>query len=152
MYIPGYVGGVGAVTGTTNTNLALPQYLAFNSLQQQYSLLGSSSLAGANYTTSSYVTTATPQQQQPQATVNTTEDTQKQTLDTQTQQSQNCKSNLTTSISTSSMIEEVSAQYLKELQAEKEELEKNYSENAHAIKLLQNEITRHDTAGLESLE
>ena len=36
------------------------------------------------------------------------------------------------------MIEEVSAQYLKELQAEKEELEKNYSENAHAIKLLQN--------------
>ena len=42
------------------------------------------------------------------------------------------------SISTSSMIEEVSAQYLKELQAEKEELEKNYSENAHAIKLLQN--------------
>ena len=39
-----------------------------------YSLLGSSSLAGANYTTSSYVTTATPQQQQqqPQATVNTT--------------------------------------------------------------------------------
>ena len=42
------------------------------------------------------------------------------------------------SISTSSMIEEVSAQYLKELQAEKEELEKNYSDNAHAIKLLQN--------------
>ena len=36
------------------------------------------------------------------------------------------------------MIEEVSAQYLKELQAEKEELEKNYSDNAHAIKLLQN--------------
>lgn len=81
------------------------------------------------------------------------EDTEKQTLDTAgTQQSQNCKSNLTTSISTSSMIEEVSAQYLKELQAEKEELEKNYSDNAHAIKLLQNEITRHDTTGLESLE
>ena len=36
------------------------------------------------------------------------------------------------------MIEEVSAQYLKELHAEKEELEKNCSEAAHAIKLLQN--------------
>ena len=42
------------------------------------------------------------------------------------------------SITTSSMIEEVSAQYLKELHAEKEELEKNCSEAAHAIKLLQN--------------
>ena len=66
------------------------------------------------------------------------------------------------------MIEEVSAQYLKELHAEKEELEKNCSEAAHAIKLLQNgeqnlrrfvkyflfllEITRHDSAGLEGLE
>ena len=33
MYIPGYVGGV-----TANTNLCLPQYMAFNSLQQPYRL------------------------------------------------------------------------------------------------------------------
>ena len=80
-----------------------------------------------------------------------------------------CKEEGYFSISTSSMIEEVSAQYLKELQAEKEELEKNYSDNAHAIKLLQNgkgrldvrlisdgltllEITRHDSGGLDMLE
>ena len=31
MYIPGYVGGV-----TANSNLCLPQYVAFNSLPQQY--------------------------------------------------------------------------------------------------------------------
>ena len=36
------------------------------------------------------------------------------------------------------MFEEENAQYLKELKAEKEELEKNYNENANAIKLLQN--------------
>ena len=36
------------------------------------------------------------------------------------------------------MIEEANAQYLKELKAEKEELEKNYGENANAIKLLFN--------------
>lgn len=36
------------------------------------------------------------------------------------------------------MIEEANAQYIKELKAEKEELEKNYSENANAIKLLFN--------------
>ena len=36
------------------------------------------------------------------------------------------------------MIEEANAQYIKELKAEKEELEKNYSENMNAIKLLFN--------------
>ena len=36
------------------------------------------------------------------------------------------------------MFEEENAQYLKELKAEKDELEKNYNENANAIKLLQN--------------
>ena len=36
------------------------------------------------------------------------------------------------------MIEEANAQYIKELKAEKEELEKNYSENGNAIKLLFN--------------
>ena len=36
------------------------------------------------------------------------------------------------------MIDEANAQYIKELKAEKEELEKNYSENANAIKLLFN--------------
>ena len=40
--------------------------------------------------------------------------------------------------STSTMIEEANAQFIKELKAEKEELEKNYSENANAIKLLFN--------------
>ena len=34
------------------------------------------------------------------------------------------------------MFEEENAQYLKELKAEKEELEKNYNENANTIKLL----------------
>ena len=36
------------------------------------------------------------------------------------------------------MIEEVNTQYIKELKAEKEELEKNYSKNENAIKLLFN--------------
>ena len=41
------------------------------------------------------------------------------------------------------MFEEENAQYLKELKAEKDELEKNYNENANAIKLLQNGKRKH---------
>jgi len=147
MYVPGYVGGVNINGAASGTNLCLPQYLAFNPLQHQYSLMTSniSPSQTQNFSSSSFVTTSssapatttssTPPQQQQQS--QTAEEQPKQTIDS----SESC--GLTSSSNpTSSMIEEVNTQYLTELRAEKEELEKKPGENTNAIKLLHNEIQR----------